>query len=214
MTSDIPVSDNYQYWVLQANGAAGSNITSTSAVSFNGSGIVTTSRSGNTITITGTEADPIWSAAEPSYFNLTQNETVTGIPAFNGGTTGSTAPFSVDSTYVVANLNSDLLDGYHANNLPYLPTGTDNWVNITGDTMTGSLTFSGVSSDITTVNNEHLSLMPNGTGKVGIGTTSPTAYLHIKAGTASANTAPLKFTAGTNLTTPESGAMEWDGSRV
>ncbi len=31
----------------------------------------------------------------------------------------------------------------------------------------------------------------------------------IRAGTASANTAPLKFTSGTNLTTPEAGAMEF-----
>ena len=53
------------------------------------------------------------------YFALAQNETVTGIPAFNGGTSGSTAPFTVDSTFLVANLNADLLDGYHANALPY-----------------------------------------------------------------------------------------------
>jgi hypothetical protein len=51
-------------------------------------------------------------------------------------------------------------------------------------------------------------------GKVGIGTTSPTAVLHLKAGTASPNTAPLKFTAGTNLTTPEAGAMEFDGTNL
>ena len=50
------------------------------------------------------------------------------------------------------------------------------------------------------------------TGRVGIGNTSPTAMLHLKAGTASTSTAPLKFTAGTNLTTPEDGAMEFDGS--
>ncbi|MBK8576388.1 MAG: hypothetical protein IPN90_12165 [Elusimicrobia bacterium] len=49
-------------------------------------------------------------------------------------------------------------------------------------------------------------------GNVGIGTTSPTAALHLKAGTAAANTAPLKFTAGTNLTTPEAGAVEFDGT--
>ena len=54
----------------------------------------------------------------------------------------------------------------------------------------------------------------NASGNVGIGTTSPTAYLHLKAGTSSANTAPLKFTTGANLATPESGAMEWDGSRL
>ena len=45
--------------------------------------------------------------------------------------------------------------------------------------------------------------------RVGIGTTSPTAVLHLKAGTATANTAPLKLTAGTNLTTPELGAIEF-----
>ncbi len=51
-------------------------------------------------------------------------------------------------------------------------------------------------------------------GSVGIGVTSPTAYLHLKAGTSTAGTAPLKFTTGVNLGTAESGAMEWDGSRL
>jgi hypothetical protein len=37
---------------------------------------------------------------------------------------------------------------------------------------------------------------------------TPTASLHIRAGTASASTAPLKFTAGTILTTPEAGVLE------
>lgn len=49
-------------------------------------------------------------------------------------------------------------------------------------------------------------------GNVGIGTNSPTAFLNLKAGTATASTAPLKFTAGINLTTPEAGAMEFDGT--
>ena len=52
------------------------------------------------------------------------------------------------------------------------------------------------------------------TGNIGIGITSPSAVLHLKAGTATAGTAPLKFTSGTNLTTAEAGAMEWDGSRL
>lgn len=42
--------------------------------------------------------------------------------------------------------------------------------------------------------------------------TTPTAFLHLGAGTATASTAPLKFTAGTNLTTPETGAAEFDGT--
>ncbi|MEQ1878840.1 MAG: hypothetical protein ABL958_19530, partial [Bdellovibrionia bacterium] len=53
-----------------------------------------------------------------------------------------------------------------------------------------------------------------GDGNVGVGTTSPTAALHIKAGTAAANTAPLKLTAGTNLTAAEVGAIEFDGTNL
>lgn len=45
------------------------------------------------------------------------------------------------------------------------------------------------------------------------GTTTPTALLHFAAGTTTASTAPIKFTAGTNLSTPEAGAGEWDGTR-
>ena len=51
-------------------------------------------------------------------------------------------------------------------------------------------------------------------GNVGIGVTAPTADLHIKAGVATAEGAPLKFTSGTNLTTPENGAMEYDGTSL
>ena len=46
-------------------------------------------------------------------------------------------------------------------------------------------------------------------GNVGIGTTSPTAVLHLKAGTATANTAPLKFNTGTLLPVAEAGVMEF-----
>ena len=49
-------------------------------------------------------------------------------------------------------------------------------------------------------------------GNVGIGTTSPTAKLHLPAGAAAASSAPLKLTSGTNLTTPEAGAIEYDGT--
>jgi hypothetical protein len=46
-------------------------------------------------------------------------------------------------------------------------------------------------------------------GNIGIGTTTPTAVLHIKAGTATAGTAPLKFNSGTLLTGAEAGAVEF-----
>lgn len=40
--------------------------------------------------------------------------TYNAIPAFNGGVSGTSAPFTVDSTQYIANLNADYLDGVHA----------------------------------------------------------------------------------------------------
>ena len=51
-------------------------------------------------------------------------------------------------------------------------------------------------------------------GNVGIGVAAPSALLNLSAGTLTAGTAPLKFTAGVNLTAPEAGAMEWDGTNL
>lgn len=51
-------------------------------------------------------------------------------------------------------------------------------------------------------------------GAVGIGQSTPTAVLHLKAGTTAASSAPLKLTAGTNMTTPENGAFEFDGTNL
>lgn len=42
------------------------------------------------------------------------------------------------------------------------------------------LIFSGATTDITTGTDEHLALMPNGTGNVGIGTTSPVGLLNVR----------------------------------
>lgn len=49
---------------------------------------------------------------------------------------------------------------------------------------------------------------------VGIGETAPTALAELAAGTATAGTAPLKLNAGTNLTAPEAGAIEFDGTSL
>jgi hypothetical protein len=49
----------------------------------------------------------------------------------------------------------------------------------------------------------------NSDGNVGIRLTAPTAYLHLKAGTATASTAPIKLTKGVLNTTAEIGAIEF-----
>ena len=50
--------------------------------------------------------------------------------------------------------------------------------------------------------------------RLGIGVSSPTAALHLRAGSASANTAPLKLQDGPLLTTPEAGAIEQQSGRL
>jgi len=97
-------------------------------------------------------------------------------------------------------------------------------------TNSNSVTFGGIncvftSHDPTTYSGDFVFQLANnanyatvmtmkGNGNVGIGVTSPTAALHLKAGTATANSAPLKFTSGTNLTTAEAGAMEYNGTNL
>ena len=50
-------------------------------------------------------------------------------------------------------------------------------------------------------------------GKAGFqGVITPTAYVHIGAGAAAAGSAPLKLNTGVLLTTPENGAIEYDGA--
>jgi hypothetical protein len=49
-------------------------------------------------------------------------------------------------------------------------------------------------------------------GNIGINDANATARLQIQAGTGGAGTAPIKLDAGTNLATPENGAVEFDGT--
>lgn len=48
--------------------------------------------------------------------------------------------------------------------------------------------------------------------RVGVSQTSPTAYLHLPASNGAVSNAPIKFTSGTILSTPEEGAAEYDGA--
>ncbi len=92
-----------------------------------------------------------------------------------------------------------------------------------GGTMlcSGSINMTG-SGVFGKTDNNNLGIRTNGTvrvnilntGLVGIGPTAPTptSYLHLAAGTATANTAPEKNTSGTLLTVAEAGAKEYNNS--
>jgi hypothetical protein len=77
--------------------------------------------------------------------------------------------------------------------------------------ITGAMT-TGAIVEFTNLNTALMRIMAS--GNVGIGQSTPTAVLHLKAGTSTASTAPLKFTSGTNLTTAEAGAMEFNGTNL
>lgn len=89
----------------------------------------------------------------------------------------------------------------------YLYTMGNNFLIGTGNASKSLVFMTGGTTQST---NERMRI--DGNGKVGIGLTVPTATLHLKAGTATANTAPLKLTSGINLTTPEDGAVEYNGT--
>lgn len=57
-------------------------------------------------------------------------------------------------------------------------------------------------------------LTVTGSGNVGIGIASPSARLHLSAGTATANTAPLQFNAGVSETAARAGVTEYDGTNL
>lgn len=65
--------------------------------------------------------------------------------------------------------------------------------------------------------NERMRILSGGQVAISGGATpltAPTAKLHIAAGSATANTAPLKLTSGTNLSTAETGAFEYNGTNL
>lgn len=93
-----------------------------------------------------------------------------------------------------------------------MSTGSNEW--ITGSTANDLCIRTNGAKQLWSNDNgttAHLYLAAN--GNFGIRTT-PTARLHLPAGTSAASTAPLKFTSGTNLTAAEAGAMEFDGTNL
>jgi hypothetical protein len=91
-------------------------------------------------------------------------------------------------------------------------TTTQN-LQVTGLTTTQNLQVTGVSTLST------LNVGVGGTiitttvaGNVGIETINPTAMLHIGPGGAAANMSPLKLSVGINLSIPEEGSIEYDGT--
>lgn len=136
-------------------------------------------------------------------------------------TTGSyNNGFGDEALYGVTTGTNNIGIGYLAgyiNNTNKLTTGT--FSTFIGDqsgqnsaTQRNYATAIGAAALVDASNAMVLGAPDGGTGavSVSIGIVAPLARLHLPAGTAIANTAPQKFTSGTKLTTPESGALEYN----
>ena len=115
--------------------------------------------------------DPVADVATPRNGMLAYDSTDDQLQGYIGGTWLRLMEEGMvdisDDTNLVAGLHITLSgDTLHVD---------DAFVLNTGDSMSGSLEFVGVASDIITGTNEDLALMPDGTGRVGVGTTRPDA---------------------------------------
>ena len=175
------------------------NTSGSSDVIISGGGILsvteTTGTNGGTITLTATEVDG-------SVSNEGSLTVATG-----GGNDSQITSNTSGSTAVTISGGSGVTVTETGNTITIAATGggtgtvttsgsptTDRLAKFTGSTVIGN------------------SLISESGTSIGIDVTTPTAALHLKAGTATANTAPLKFTSGTLNTTAEAGAMEYDGT--
>lgn len=118
---------------------------------------------------------------------------------------------TTNSIIKLENINTSLTTGSHIGSIEFAHRDVDNsgvaakiQAVALGSAGAGALEFyTGTPSALTR------KMWIHHDGRVSLGVDTTTAYLHIKAGSTSATTAPLKFTQGSLLTVPESGAVEF-----
>jgi hypothetical protein len=123
----------------------------------------------------------------------------------NGSTSGALAPLINARTTIAGNAGI-LIQGS-----PSATTGTGIQLRAKAKDANSALAATGITESLTNYTTVQRTTYGNGHMTLG---TSPTdgGWLKLPAGTATANTQPLKLTAGVNLTTAEAGAIEFDGT--
>ncbi len=112
-----------------------------------------------------------------------------------------------DNPFIHFKQDGNLIHGY----LGFSGNANEAFNLTVNDVATNSLVMNSVASPLflATSNTARLSIATS--GNVGIGIGNASAKLHLASGTATANTAPLKFTSGTLMSSAQAGAMEYDG---
>jgi len=115
-----------------------------------------------------------------------------------------------NNTTISINNGGNISDGSNTLKMGINQSSPNAAIHVTGTNTTGTYTAIFANSAGT----QRLSVTDDGHIGINIAAGSSTAYLHIAGGTAIAGTAPLKFNSGTNLTSVEAGAMEYDGTNL
>lgn len=110
--------------------------------------------------------------------------------------------------------SSDMADGFGAGVLFQIrdSAAVDNNIAIIGGFRDGADNSGGMAFQTYIAGSVGERMRLSSSGNLGVGVTAPSSILHLKAGTATASTAPLKLTSGTLMTNPEAGAIEYDGT--
>jgi hypothetical protein len=160
-------------------------------------------------TVTGARFDPTSSSASGNGMFLPTTNTL-------GLSTAGIERMRVTSGFVQVNSGAEIRYMNDANNdwgLIKFATGGLNLGGINIQNSGGINSMYPITDNVTDLGTSSRFYKNGFINNLSIGISS-TARLHIASGTATANTAPLKFTSGTNLTTAEAGAMEFNGTNL
>lgn len=132
---------------------------------------------------------------------LTGNQSITLSGDVTGsGTTAITT--TIGALRVVGSMIANATIDLTSKVTGLLPTANivDAFILNTGDIITGALTFSGITNDITTGMDEHLNIVPNGTGRVGIASSTPSSLFAVS-GTTTMQTLNINNPSSTGTST-------------
>jgi hypothetical protein len=131
--------------------------------------------------------------------------------SYDLGTLFVTSTFNqIDMTGFTANINTGNLNAVGLVSAAGNISGAN--ASVTGNVQAGNLRTAGLITATGNITGGNLMIAVD--AYIGNATGIPTATLHLAPGAAAAAGAPLKFTAGTNLTTAEAGAMEYNGNAL
>jgi hypothetical protein len=173
-------------------------------------GSVGVTRGGTGVT-TIAQGDIVYGSATNTMLALSKSTTANSFLK-NSGTTNNPAWSTVNTTDLVTAVNG-LLKG-NGTSVAVASAGSDYQAPLTNPvTGTGTsgqiVLFNGTS----TVTGDSDLTYDSTNNRLGIGI-SPTAHLHLQAGSTSASSAPIKLTTGTAMTNPEDGAIEYHSSHL